>query len=1236
MLGSSRRLWADAPEVRDALREWTASLGSPEKRLYRGADLEHIAFPLGGIGAGQVYLTGRGRLGPWQILNNFNSHAYAPGGFFAIRAKAASGDPIARILEEDDPDGLPGVTAIEATGEYPYLRLQYLDGRLPVSVSLEAYTPFIPLNADDSGLPCALFRFTLRNTTAEPVDVSLLGSMPNLVGWDGYTPVDGTRHHDYIANRNTVERVGDAPVLRLGTVPGEPMSFAEPRAVHTADPRTAELLRYCENLDLRFRQPVDVPDSKSRALAWLCDELDRDARTLPKVFDAVEAGAALVLAPCDPFIDLASAKDSKEAGDIDFEDWEDGTFDRWTIEGDCFGPKPVTGTLENQQPVSGWRGKYYLSSFAKGDGRRGRAVSRSFAIERDYVHLQVGGGNHRGQTCVNLRINGQVVLSAVGDNTEVLRSVRWDVKAYRGQSAQIEIVDDHIGGWGHILVGDIVFSDHPHSPFMDPALVQRIREVLPFTWTGQSAISTPSAVVADGTFAAGLPPLTVGPHLRLDGFDLKPGARILLAAEDGSPLVVAGTLGQGTVVACVDALREACDPGARKALAARLLEAASGVPCTVPTGWTESSVTYGSMALALFPDPDVAEPLDVTAKAQWNDRADLWADFAGDGRLETDATDPSPAGQTWNGALCASLQLEPGQSRSVTFALAWHFPNRSRDDRYGWGPGPYRHDHRLGNRYNNRFKDANEVIAYLGRERARLDDETRRFHKTFHDSTLPWWLLDTVGANIANLRSPIFVWIEDGTFGGFEGADCCCPMNCTHVYNYAMTTAFLFPELERNVRETDLLVQMHPEKHFIPHRTVLPLSLPRLGDSIGGPHHHALDGELGAILKTLREWRHSGDLEWLKKVWPNAKLVMEHVLRDHDVDGTGVIRGEQPNTYDTHIFGSNTFVGSLYLAALLATEEMARVLGDDAFAATCRERYNSGREGYHRTCWNGEYYENIYDAPDATPDTYNNYNCYGPGCFSDQLLGQWWAYILEMPHLLPKDNVRQAFNAIYKYNWRPDLSNHAHHQRIFAEGSEKGLLTGTWPRGGRPEKPILYCDEVWTGLEYHVAASLIWEGEIEKGLQIAKGARDRYTGSQRNPWAEIECGHHYARALSSYSLLLALGGYAYHGGEQSLSLGPRDNAGLLRCFFAAGSGWGSLSHERRGGRADASLRIDYGSVTLRRIAFAMAGATPQAVVQLAGNTIPCTARVADDRCIVQLDEPLTLREGDELVIQTTV
>ena len=76
--------------------------------------------------------------------------------------------------------------------------------------------------------------------------------------------------------------------------------------------------------------------------------------------------------------------------------------------------------------------------------------------------------------------------------------------------------------------------------------------------------------------------------------------------------------------------------------------------------------------------------------------------------------------------------------------------------------------------------------------------------------------------------------------------------------------------------------------------------------------------------------------------------------------------------------------------------------------------------------------------------------------------------------------------------------------------TKAGLLLCTWPEGGRPALPFPYADEVWTGIEYQVAAHLIYEGWVDEGLQIVEAVRARHDGVRRNPWNEVECGNHYA------------------------------------------------------------------------------------------------------------------------------
>jgi uncharacterized protein (DUF608 family) len=953
---------------------------------------------------------------------------------------------------------------------------------------------------------------------------------------------------------------------------------------------------------------------------------------LAALLNRVQAGACLVLSNDDQsLLSRLGKKDVEDDTEV-FEDWESGTYGDWTIEGDCFGDAPVTGTQPNQNPVSGWQGTYFVNTYNGTDGTQGTATSRTFTIGRRFIHLLVGGGDHRGQTCVNLVIDGAVVESATGRNSELLRPVTWDVTAHAGKQAHIEIVDRHTGGWGHVLVDRIVFSDSARADAMDKALAKRFRAALPFRFMGSPGVAESKPVRIDGPVIQGIQsrPVIASGHLQFRFDVLKRGAEKLLETDNGIPLVVSGRYGQGTLVVCNGMLNQWVEGADRKAVLGNLAAYATGNAFETTTGPDTDAVLYGSMALAAL-----GEGREVSACPQWDDFAELWKEFNAEGRLAASTSAPSPPGRTWNGALAVSNTLQAGEEKIVTFALAWHFPNRTRDENYGWGPPRYQYDHRLGNQYNNWFSSATDVIDYLVAELPRLVDETRNFHTTFYNSTLPRYFLDCVTANASIMRSPIYVRLEDGTVGGFEGSDRCCPMNCTHVYNYAMSTAFLLPALERNVRETDLLVQMHPEKHYIPHRTILPLSLPRLGFEIGGPHHPALDGELGTILKTYREYRQQGDKSWLASVWDRAKTLMRYVMSYYDPDGSGVIRGEQPNTYDTHLYGSNTFIGTLYLAALRAAEEMATIMGEPDTAKEFRARFELGREGYDKACWKGEYYVNNYDAPGIDAAEYDNGNCYGPGCHTDQLLGQWWAFILDLGYVLPEGHVRQALKAIHHHCWRADLSAYEHNQRVFALGDEKGLLTCTWPNGGRPERPILYCDEVWTGLEYHVAASLIHEGMVQEGLQIVRGARERYTGSQRNPWSEIECGGHYARAMSSYSLMTAAAGLVYDAGNRSLAFAPRLTPDNFKGFFAAGSGWGTVSQRRIGGQQRNSVVIRYGAVTLSALTV---GCPPElrgkpVRVSLKGEPVRATARFEDGNCMIALREAIALSPVGEFRVE---
>src|SRR4029078_3679525 len=172
---------------------------------------------------------------------------------------------------------------------------------------------------------------------------------------------------------------------------------------------------------------------------------------------------------------------------------------------------------------------------------------------------------------------------------------------------------------------------------------------------------------------------------------------------------------------------------------------------------------------------------------------------------------------------------------------------------------------------------------------------------------------------------------------------------------------------------------------------------------------------------------------------------------------------------------------------------------------------------------------------------------YGAGCLSDGLFGAWLAFVCGLGELVDSEKTRRHLLAVHPHNFKSGLSRPANTSRPhFACGNEAGLLTCSWPRGGRPSLAMIYADEVWTGVEHQVASHLISRGKIDEGLEIVRACRSRYDGRGRNPFDEIEAGHWYARSLSSFALLQAFSGARSDAVEKVLSLDPTIR-GDFRC-----------------------------------------------------------------------------------------
>lgn len=658
---------------------------------------------------------------------------------------------------------------------------------------------------------------------------------------------------------------------------------------------------------------------------------------------------------------------------------------------------------------------------------------------------------------------------------------------------------------------------------------------------------------------------------------------------------------------------------------------------------------YGTQALVTL-SKKVTYATDFDEPGWFDKGQKVWDDYSKDGKLDgpTKRTKPSADKKTVIGMLTAGYNLKPGKSAEIVFIIGWSFPTQMS----GWHIMPAETPLPLQNHYAKKFSNAWKAVSYVAKNFDRLRAATLKFEETLFESTLPGTVLDAVSSQMAIIRTPTTLWLdtpEDEKLGriiAFEGCSTdegCCPMNCNHVWNYEQSLAHLYPSLERTMRASDFDDCMH-HRGAMSFRTAVPL---KQGVKRWNLKRPAADGQFGTVVKAHREWRISGDDAWLKSLWPQIKQALEYAWKGFskwDADKDGVIEGVQHNTYDIEFYGPNTMCGSLYLAALLAGAEMAEAMGNPKAAAEYREIFKSGQAKYDKMLFNGSYYTQkvsesakAYTDPSGrhTPAGRPKYQ-YGHGCLSDQLLGQWTAHVAGLGYVLPQKHVAKAMESVFKYNFKADLSEHQCVQRVYALNDEAGLINCSWPKGKREKFPFPYSDEVWTGIEYQVAAHLIYEGMIDEGLAVVNGIRERHDGLARNPWNEFECGDHYARAMASWSVLLALSGQFYDGRAKRLTMKPLVNKNNFNCIYTAADAYGQYSQTVDKGKVKIAVDCRAGRIGLAELAIqyplARAPKTIKVRASLNGKAVKASATIAAGEITVTLAKAVTLKEDDRLTL----
>ena len=612
---------------------------------------------------------------------------------------------------------------------------------------------------------------------------------------------------------------------------------------------------------------------------------------------------------------------------------------------------------------------------------------------------------------------------------------------------------------------------------------------------------------------------------------------------------------------------------------------------------------WGTLALAVLGNGPVTHR---TAWSEGNWGAgllDFWDDFSADGALDERAA----SGEAPVGSLAARVSVPPGETRTLTFLLAWHFPNR-----LTWTPSvPPTAADRIGNYYTTQYTDAWDVVARTAADLPALEADTLTFVQAFCASALPDVVKEAALFNLSTLRTQTCFRTADGRLYGWEGCDDrsgCCHGSCTHVWNYEQATAFLFGDLARSMREVEFLHSTRDDGHMS-FRVNLPLERAQNWGLA------AADGQLGCLMKLYREWQLSGDEAWLRRLWPAARRALEFcwLPGGWDADRDGVMEGCQHNTMDVEYYGPNPQMGTWYLGALRAMEELARHQGEQDFAAECRRLFDSGSAWLDAHLFNGDYYEHqirpVTDPALIRPglrheamgarDPRDPDLQLGAGCLVDQLVGQYMACVCGLGNLLDLEHIDATLSSLLKYNFKPALLGQFNPMRSYAIGAEAAMLMATYPRGRRPRRPFPYFAEAMTGFEYTVAVHLLYQGRREEGLKVIQAIRDRYDGEKRSPFDEAECGHHYARAMASWGAVLALSGFHYRADEQHVQFAAAEQPG--QCFWSNGYAWGTCRQQPQPEGIDVELAVLHGSLTIRRLTLARLGSVEIATPLMVGR-----------------------------------
>jgi non-lysosomal glucosylceramidase len=564
-------------------------------------------------------------------------------------------------------------------------------------------------------------------------------------------------------------------------------------------------------------------------------------------------------------------------------------------------------------------------------------------------------------------------------------------------------------------------------------------------------------------------------------------------------------------------------------------------------------------------------------------------------------------------SLAVTRNLNKGEGFEHSLVYTWNFPNL------------YNHKFTRveGHYYSNFFKNSGEVADYVIANKSELLEKSQRFVKDLFDSTV-----DPVVLNQINSHMNTFItsgWLtKSGEFGVLEGMNCndsCCGITTIDVSMYStQLIVSLFPDLQKS--------SMRFHKDLQQPNGQVPHSFDKdfTHDAKKAPDlTNRLDVAMQYAILAMRDFMWTNDRKYLEDMWPSIKKAMEYMLnRDINKDQMPDMEGIMCSYDNFPMYGLASYIHSQWLCALAMCVECAKVMKDKKAESLYSGILEKGKKLLDTKLWNGKYFR-LYQTDQTTfkvkiNDEEEKSITVPPideGCLTDQLIGQWVSHMSGLGYLSDKDKTRTALQNILKLSFTSDI----------------GLRNCSWP----DDKFLhdipwdIWVDQAntpWTGVELAFASFLIYEGMTDEALKVIHLVDERYRRAGMY-WNHQECGGHYYRAMSAWTILNAYLGLTIN--QTTLGFYPQLKTDQYKVLFAVN---GACAHFAKNGKS-LSIRVSSGNLQFQRLSLGNACMVNQKPkVKLQGKDLTKTVAYSykENSVMIDFKELITIEEGQILEI----